>query len=428
MGKSASSGLNKVGDNYYKTIVVEEEGIYTSTLYRTDDKGNNPVPIGGSASGGFYSINSDNANATEQQLLSDSNSTLRQTQRNQVKSTEKAFFGTDATSTEKSELEKAGGGSGNTAPSPSPEDTEGGNKEIQAEVINQEGYDTLEKTGIPGRSPKSNYGNMRYPKLMKGMDVVKFIAKTYGTRGFKVETLQFKDTRNFGTTLGTATLGIQPTISDQNTVNWSSQDMSFIEMALANASLSIIDKGAEGAKATLDSIINTMKLEPGAKNAIINLFVQEAAGTKGLLSRLTGAISNPNMELLFQGPQLRTFNFNFKLSPRSRDEAAEVKRIINFFKRNMAVQRSSEALFLKAPNVFDIQYLYAEGNSDHEGLNKIKGPCALTNCAVNYTPTGSYMTFFDEKNQSMVSYDLSLTFNELEPVYEDEYEGHTIGY
>jgi hypothetical protein len=30
---------------------------------------------------------------------------------------------------------------------------------------------------------------------------------------------------------------------------------------------------------------------------------------------------NPNMELLFQGPQLRPFNFTFRLSPRDQKEA-----------------------------------------------------------------------------------------------------------
>ena len=45
---------------------------------------------------------------------------------------------------------------------------------------------------------------------------------------------------------------------------------------------------------------------------------------------------NPNMELLFNGPQLRTFGFTFKLSPRTKDEATKIKDIIYCFKRAMA--------------------------------------------------------------------------------------------
>jgi hypothetical protein len=99
----------------------------------------------------------------------------------------------------------------------------------------------------------------------------------------------------------------------------------------------------------------------------------------------------------------------------------------------MAVQRSVSELFLKAPNVFDIKYLFAGGSQEHPYINKIKGPCALTNCSVDYTPTGSYMTFNENEGRnpgSMVSYSLSLTFEELEPIYEDDYKDgyNSIGY
>ena len=54
------------------------------------------------------------------------------------------------------------------------------------------------------------------------------------------------------------------------------------------------------------------------------------------------------------------------------------------------------------------------------GFNKIK-TCALINCSVNYTPDGSYMTFNDSL-RTMTSYEISLQFSELEPVYESDYK------
>lgn len=294
-----------------------------------------------------------------------------------------------------------------------------------------ENLNLLSGAPLPGRPIKENYGSMRYPEDMKEMDVVTFTAKQYGGRGLATgNTIGFSESRNFGKTLGTATLGIQPTINDTNTVNWSGLEMNLLESVLAGSGLSFIEGGVDALKGYADKAINSLKLEPGAQQALLTLIAQEGAGTKGLLSRLTGGISNPNLELLFQGPQLRTFNFNFSLSPRRKSEATQVKKIINFFKRNMSVQRSTANLFLKAPNVFDIQYLYAEGE-EHKGLNKIK-TCALLNCSVDYTPTGSYMTFEDNSTQSMVTYNLSLTFQELEPVYEDDYKDESnvteIGY
>ena len=52
--------------------------------------------------------------------------------------------------------------------------------------------------------------------------------------------------------------------------------------------------------------------------------------------------------------------------------------------------------------------------TEHPYMNKIK-PCALTSFNVNYTPDGSYMTY--ETNGSMVGYDLQMSFQEIEPVY-----------
>ena len=57
------------------------------------------------------------------------------------------------------------------------------------------------------------------------------------------------------------------------------------------------------------------------KQAILASLAGEAVGVQGLLSRATGTVLNPNLELLFQGPQLRPFTFQFRLSPRKATEA-----------------------------------------------------------------------------------------------------------
>jgi hypothetical protein len=44
--------------------------------------------------------------------------------------------------------------------------------------------------------------------------------------------------------------------------------------------------------------------------------------------------------------------------------------------------------------------------------------CALKSLTVNYTPDGNYATFRDGK---MVSYELSMSFQELDPIFNDDY-------
>ena len=151
----------------------------------------------------------------------------------------------------------------------------------------------------------------------------------------------------------------------------------------------------------------------------------KAAQTTNLLSRAAGAIANPNLELLFDAPALRAFDFTFQMSPRDAKEAEQVRSIINFFKQGMSVKTTSTNIFLKAPNYFEIDYVTFDNNGEmmkHPSINIIK-TCALLSCAVDYTPNNSYMTYSDQK-RSMVSYSMNLQFNELDPIYEsDYYEG-----
>jgi hypothetical protein len=126
-------------------------------------------------------------------------------------------------------------------------------------------------------------------------------------------------------------------------------------------------------------------------------------------------ILNPNLELLFQAPTLRPFTFQFKMSPRSADEAKEIVKIIRFFKQGMAPIREESRLFLKTPHTFKIRYLQL--GEESKFLNKFK-ECALLSCSIQYTPEGNYAPYEDG---AMSSYQMSLQFKELEPVYNDEY-------
>ena len=111
--------------------------------------------------------------------------------------------------------------------------------------------------------------------------------------------------------------------------------------------------------------------------------------------------------------------FRSTLTPRDPEEARIVRKMIRAMKRNMTPQRSNEAVFLKTPRIFELEYIFGDTNREHPFLNKFK-PCACTSFAVNYTPDGSYMTYRGEP--SMTSYQLSMSFGEIEPIYSDEYK------
>ena len=223
-------------------------------------------------------------------------------------------------------------------------------------------------------------------------------------------------------------IGIQGSITDQNSVTWGSGELNEIQKDLVNTSLS----GMKDLSGTINSVIEAgqQAVENDKKTGALGKFkglgqlyaAEQATGVGGLLSRASGSVLNPNLELLFQAPTLRTFAFQFKMSPRNKEEADTVKKIIRTFKRRMAAKRDADGLFLKAPNVFKIKYL--KGMELHKSINLIK-VCALLNFAVDYTPNGTYMTFGGGDNgdeeASMVTYSLSFSFQEIEPIYESDY-------
>lgn len=280
---------------------------------------------------------------------------------------------------------------------------------------------------------RTNYGtpeNLRYPETLKleTQDCIQFKMFRYGSRSIDASTeekalnLKLPD-RNLTEITGTVTLPIQPSITDSNGVEWGGANLSPTDAYFASLARGAME--GEGSAADVIAglagrVSGDLKKALGnkdIKSAMLTYFTQEAVGIQGLLSRTAGGILNPNLELLFNGPTLRPFNFTFRLSPRSEKEAANVRRIIRFFKQGMSVKTSPTNIFLKAPNVFEIKYL--TDGKDHPSLNRIK-KCALLGCDVDYTPDGTYMTFNDE-SKTMTSYQLSLRFSELEPIYEDDY-------
>jgi hypothetical protein len=144
-----------------------------------------------------------------------------------------------------------------------------------------------------------------------------------------------------------------------------------------------------------------------------------------VIARSSGQVLNQNVELLFNGANIRTFNFSFKLTPRNEDEGNQVFFIIESLKKNMAAQIDAKGLFLETPNVFELTY--KQGGDKHPFLNSFK-QCALTDMSVNYTGEGTYAVYSDATPVSMV---LDLTFKELEPIYDLDYDDPTstgVGY
>ena len=245
------------------------------------------------------------------------------------------------------------------------------------------------------------------------------------------------DQKNFGSitrpsasgkAIATTFLSVPGNIQDQNSANWGGGEMNPLQVEALKLAYATISSGTEGAGDYLSDAKKKLEgMGPEIKSGLAAYFAGQAVGVgQQALQRTSGAVLNPNLELLFNGPSLRPFTFNFLLAPRSKKESQSAVNVIRFFKQGMSPIRSKSNLFLKTPNTFRIKYLHrGDSDSEHKFLNKFK-ECALISVGVNYTPNANYATFTDG---GMVAYQLTLSFQELEPVFNDDYKNdNSIGY
>ncbi len=266
---------------------------------------------------------------------------------------------------------------------------------------------------------RKSYGNYCYPVTLRrgNQDRLKITIKDRDLRN----SVRLAGNRAPAKSLGSVVLPIPANLSDNNQVSFKSGTLNPLELAAAELGLTaLLNPGATGEEAK--ELLNKVTAGRGdLKSLAATLFTGRAINRTGnqLLARNQGAIVNPNLELLFDGPTLRPFNFRFRLSPRDRGESIEVKKIIRMFKQSSAVRQSASGFFLRAPNTYELKFFEGSSTlgSEHDFLPKIK-ECALLGFGVNYTPDGSFMSY---ENSSMVSYDLTFAFQELDPITNEDY-------
>ena len=130
-----------------------------------------------------------------------------------------------------------------------------------------------------------------------------------------------------------------------------------------------------------------------AASSVVETFTQAEGGYE-LFNKVFGRAANPYLEVLFNGPELRSFNYSFTFAPSNEDEQREVRDIIKMFRYHQAPEsRTNASLFLGLPSTFDIAYMYqpdvTQGGQveahENQFYNKI-ATCVLQNVTVDYTP------------------------------------------
>jgi len=219
-----------------------------------------------------------------------------------------------------------------------------------------------------------------------------------------------------------------PGISNQN--SWKDHKyegplgeiMRNLGVGVAGGVNSVMGGGGASVEAALDQFqkqVDAVKAKGmGAGQQFIVGQIAEAFGLggSGALTQLQrGEVYNPNVELLYEAPQLRSFSLDFIFIPKNIVEAQTVNRIIKEFK--LWSSPEDNGTMLKVPHLWNVSYKSGVGAEGFMGKFK---KCALTNVVVQHNPqTDMHVTFSDG---TPVVTALSLAFQETDIITRKDHE------
>ena len=330
------------------------------------------------------------------------------------------------------------------------------------EVVTQEQQDLATKNRLRKYSKKRRSGVLRYPleALTEHTDYLQIDIEEYAALGNYTSepgaNTRYVKGNYFGSdragrrssnrlskkplvNAGTILLPVPSNVQDTNNVQYDTSSLNGLAAVGVKAAENVMgirfgtnvspfEQLANAAGEAKTGITKGFGTNAAAANALQKFLASKAIGIFGgnvtasqLLARANGEILNPNMELLFGSPTLRNFRFNYKFTPRNEREAQQVKLIIRAFKRNMSAQAQGGTLesgnfFLKTPNVFSLRY--RTGRKNHPFLHRFK-QCFLTDMSATYTGENVHATYEDGTPVSIL---LDLSFKELQPIYDIDYD------
>ncbi len=293
----------------------------------------------------------------------------------------------------------------------------------------------------------------RLPTLDSDTEEQRYTDEKMGnySRRFNRQNLRLQDLQS------TIQIPIPNSLKDMNAIGWGEQEISGLLGQLGGPTLQTLFNGdeLEGGlfknlwKAGADTLEETKKLfgEGGAlrqfrRRAGLNAIAKAASGigvnidVDQAITRINGTIINPNMELLFNSPSLRTFSFVIRFTPRSTEESERIRMIIRVLKQHSAVKKNPQIannynvahdggsnFLLGTPDVFKLRYIKAKTQNDIKGLNKFK-TCALRSVSVDYTGEAARFAAYNEDSQPVTTL-VTLNFSELVPIYDEDYHEFT---
>jgi hypothetical protein len=235
-----------------------------------------------------------------------------------------------------------------------------------------------------------------------------------------------KSSDSLGTATSTINMYMPQDMEGQYGGNWENQNIAnAAKAALGLFGKSAGGKGLEGLADSFD-LIKEMSSNSLTKGTTAANLVSAALGAANfgsvsvndIFSVTTGQVLNPNTEVLYNGPKMRTFALDFKMAPRNQSECDKIRQIIETFKYatlpNYGGAGDENASFVQIPQLVDVTFM--TGNKPNEWVTQYK-PAVITDFNVSYTPDGAWATL---PNGAPVATQITIQFNETKMVYGNE--------
>ncbi len=255
---------------------------------------------------------------------------------------------------------------------------------------------------------------------------------------------QYKYSSNLETVadVGPIMLPMPQDISNTLEQNWQGKQFSRVGMAaltsLATGNFSDMNNMLSGKgnwKAIQGSLIAAgLNQIPGVGG---NLTMSDVTGST------EGVVLNPNMEMLYDSPDIREVSMKYKLVPHNKEEAIAIQKIIKQFRyaalpswgsgddlseglKKFSVSGGEKYTddgepvaenFIRVPWLCHFEFRTGGAVNPHVAQYK---PCAITRVSINYTPDGTYASYLEGGPSA---YEIDLSFIETKLIFKQDLAG-----
>lgn len=161
------------------------------------------------------------------------------------------------------------------------------------------------------------------------------------------------------------------------------------------------------------NILQKMKEDPGIARVIGRNVIQSfSPSTAAALDLALGNTPNPHATITFNGVNLRAFQFNWRLSPNSYKDSAELKKLI-FALKSKTLPRKQGDFLLKFPDYVKLK-LYPSTLNDLFNFRTM----VVDTFTVNYAPSGSVAFHGDD---TPVEVEISMSLREVDIQTSEDY-------